>query len=64
MNHVEPALMSVKTAAMRLSCSEEAIRTWLRQRSFQRIKVGSPTRIKSQEVDACIRLGLQPQETY
>lgn len=57
-------LVSVKDAASRLSCSEDAIRTWLKQRKFRRVKVGRLTRIRMQEVDACIRLGLQPQETY
>ena len=52
--------MSVKTAGTRLLCTEDAIRTW--EGKFQRVKVGSSTRIRTQDVDACIRLGLQPQE--
>jgi len=63
MNHTEPALVSVKEAASRLSCSEDAIWKWLKEGKFQRIKMGRLTRIRTQDLDACIRLGLQPQET-
>lgn len=63
MEYSGPALVSVKEAASRLSCSEDAIWKWLKKGKFQRIKVGRLTRIRSQDLDACIRLGLQPQET-
>ncbi len=56
-------LVSVQQAAARLSCSEGAIRKWLTQGKLQRVKVGKLTRIRTQDLDACIRLGLQPQET-
>ena len=56
-------LISVKDAATRLSCSTAAIRKWIQQGKFQRVKVGRLTRIRTQDLDACIRLGLQPQET-
>lgn len=55
-------LVSVKQAAARLSCSEGAIRKWLTQRKLQRVKVGRLIRIRTQDLDACVRLGLQPQE--
>lgn len=55
-------LVSVKQAASRLSCSEGAIRKWMTQGKIQRVKVGRLTRIRTQDLDACIRLGLQPQE--
>ena len=56
-------LLSVKEAALRLGCSEAAIWQWIHQGKFQRVKVGSATRIRVQDVEACIRLGLKPQET-
>jgi excisionase family DNA binding protein len=60
MNHSEPALVSVKEAAVQLSCSEAAIWKWIQQGKFQRVKVGRLTRIRTQDLDACVRLGLQP----
>jgi excisionase family DNA binding protein len=53
-------LISVNEAAARLSCSEDAIWKWLRQNRLQRIKIGRLTRIREQDLEACIRLGLQP----
>jgi excisionase family DNA binding protein len=58
------SLVSVKHAAARLSCSEAAIRKWLTQGKLQRVKVGKLTRIRTQDLDACVRLGLHPQETH
>jgi excisionase family DNA binding protein len=64
MNHTEPSLVSVKDAASRLSCSDAAIWKWIQQGKIQRVKVGRLTRIRTQDLDACVRLGLQPQETH
>lgn len=57
-------LESVKDAASRLSCSEAAIWKWIQQGTFQRVKVGRLTRLRTQDLDACIRLGLQPKKAY
>lgn len=54
-------LISVKEAAVRLACSEASIWTWLQEKRLQKVKVGRLTRIKEQDVDAVIRLGLQPK---
>ena len=54
-------LISVKEAAARLSCSEASIWTWLQEKRLQKVKIGRLTRIKEQDVDAVIRLGLQPK---
>jgi excisionase family DNA binding protein len=53
-------LISVKDAAFRLSCSEASIWKWIQQKRLQKVKVGRLTRIREQDLEACIRLGLQP----
>lgn len=54
-------LISVKEAAVRLSCSEASIWKWIQERRLQKVKIGRLTRLKEQDVDAVIRLGLQPK---
>jgi excisionase family DNA binding protein len=53
-------LISVKEAAARLSCAEASIWKWLGQGKLQRVKVGRLTRIREQDIESIIRLGLQP----
>ena len=55
-------LLSIPEAAKHLSCSEAAIRKWLYQGRLQRGKVGRLTRIRKQDLEALIRLGLREQE--
>ncbi|ULA61623.1 MAG: HTH17 domain-containing protein [Nitrospira sp.] len=52
-------LVSVKEAAVQLACCEASIWKFLRQGGLQRVKIGRMTRIRQQDLDACIRLGLQ-----
>lgn len=52
-------LVSVKEAASRLSCSEDAVWKWLKEGKLQRVKLGRATRIREQDLEAIIRLGLQ-----
>ena len=54
-------LMSVKEAAAKLSCSGAAVWKWIQQRRLHKVKVGRLTRIKEQDIDAVIRLGLSPK---
>ncbi len=54
-------LISVKEAAVRLSCSEASVWTWIQEKRLQKVKVGRLTRLKEQDIDAVIRLGLQPK---
>ena len=54
-------LISVKEAPVRLSCSEASIWKWIQQKRLQKVKSGRLTRIKEQDVDAVIRLGLGPK---
>jgi excisionase family DNA binding protein len=53
-------LISVKEAAARLSCSNAAVWKWLAEGRLQRVKVGRLARIRKQDVESVIRLGLQP----
>ena len=52
-------LVSVKEAAARFSCGEALIWKLLRLGKLQRVKVGRLTRIREQDVESIIRLGLQ-----
>ena len=54
-------LISVKEAAVRLSCSEASIWKWLQNKQLQKVKIGRLTRLKEQDVAAVIRLGLGPK---
>ena len=55
---MERALVSVKEAAMQLSCCEASIWKFLRLGRLQRVKIGRLTRIRQQDLDSCVRLGL------
>lgn len=57
-------LIGVKEAAARLGCSTESIWKFLRLGKLQRVKVGRLTRIREQDIEACIRLGLQPEAGF
>lgn len=54
-------LISVKQAAEKLACSEASIWKWIQDKRLQKVKIGRLTRLKEQDVDAIIRLGLQPK---
>lgn len=55
-------LISVKESANRLGCTEAAVRKWLHQRKIERVKLGRLTRIRQADVDAIIRVGVQPAQ--
>ncbi len=52
-------LISVKDAAARLGCSPESIWKSLRLGRLPRVKIGRMTQIREQDLEACIRVGLQ-----
>ena len=52
-------LISIKDTAKRLSCSEAAIRKWIQHGRLPCVKVGRLTRIREQDLEALVRLGLQ-----
>lgn len=54
-------LISVKEAATRLACCEHSIWKLLRLGKLQRVKIGRSTRIREHDIDAVVRLGLQPK---
>lgn len=54
-------LISVKEAATGLSCSEASIWKWIQDKRLQKVKIGRLTRLKEQDIDAIIRLGLSPK---
>jgi len=53
-------LFSIKDAAKFLGCSEAMLRKWLHQRKLPNVKVGRLTRIRQSDLEAWVRLGLQP----
>ena len=53
-------LVTVKEAAARLACSEIALRKWLSEGTLPFVKVGRLTRIRQSDIEAWMRLGLQP----
>jgi excisionase family DNA binding protein len=57
---MDDRLFSVKEAAARLACSEAMLRKWLCYGKLPYIKVGRLTRIRQQDLEAWVRLGLQP----
>jgi len=53
-------LLSIKDAAGSLACSEAMLRKWIHQGKLPRVKVGRLTRIRQSDIEAWVRLGLQP----
>lgn len=53
-------LLSVKEAAKQLACSEALLRKWLYQGKLPHVKVGRLTRIRQSDLEAWVRVGLQP----
>ncbi len=53
-------LLSVKQSAKALACSEALLRKWLHQGKLPHVKVGRLTRIRQSDLEAWLRLGLQP----
>jgi len=51
-------LLSIKDAASRLACSEAMLRKWIHLGKLPTVKVGRLTRIRQQDVEAWVRLGL------
>ena len=51
-------LVTVKDAAIQLSCSEAAIRKWIYQGKLPRVKVGRLTRLRQRDIDSLINDGL------
>ena len=57
------ALLSVKEAAKLLACSEAMLRKWMYRGRLPRVKIGRLTRIRQSDLEALVRLGLQPGQT-
>ena len=55
-------LVTVKDAAIQLSCSEAAIRKWIYQGKLPRVKVGRLTRLRQRDIDSLINDGLERRE--
>ncbi len=53
-------LLSIKDAAGFLACSEAMLRKWIHQGKLPRVKVGRLTRIRQSDIEAWVRVGLQP----
>ena len=53
-------LLSIREAAKFLACSEALLRKWIYQRKLPYVKVGRLTRIRQSDLEAWLRLGLQP----
>ena len=53
-------LLSIKDAAGSLACSEAMLRKWIHQGKLPRVKVGRLTRIRQSDIEAWVRVGLQP----
>ena len=51
-------LLTVKQAAVTLSCSEAAIRKWIYQRRLPAVKIGRLTRLKGSDLEALLVKGL------
>lgn len=54
-------LISIKESAARLSCSEALLWKMIQQKRLQKVKIGRLTRIKEQDIESIIRLGLSPK---
>ncbi len=53
-------LLSVKEAAEHLGCSEALLRKWIYAGKLPTVKVGRLTRIRQSDIEAWVRVGLQP----
>lgn len=53
-------LLSVREAAKFLACSEALLRKWLHQDKLPHVKVGRLTRVRQSDLEAWLRVGLQP----
>ncbi len=53
-------LLSLKDAAKRLACTEAMLRKWVHEGKLPYVKVGRLTRIRQSDLEAWLRLGLQP----
>jgi excisionase family DNA binding protein len=54
-------LFSVKDAATRLACSEAMLLKWMYRGKLPFVKVGCLSRLREQDLDAWVRLGLAPR---
>ncbi len=53
-------LLSLKQSAKALACSEAMLRQWIHQGQLPTVKVGRLTRIRQSDIEAWVRVGLQP----
>jgi len=53
-------LLSMKEAAKCLACTEAMLRKWAYLRRLPTVKVGRLTRIRRSDLEAWLRVGLQP----
>ena len=51
-------LLSIKDAASRLACSEAMLRKWMHRGWLPYVKVGRLSRIREQDLEAWVRLGM------
>jgi excisionase family DNA binding protein len=52
-------LLTVKEAALLLSCSQAAVRKWVYQRRFPVVKVGRLVRVRPADLEATVAKGLR-----
>jgi excisionase family DNA binding protein len=55
-------LLSIKQAAQYLACSEAMLRKWVHQRKLPVVKIGRLTRIRLDDLQAWVRLGLREKK--
>ena len=53
-------LFSVRESAKFLGCSEAFLRKWLHRGRLPHVKVGRLTRVRRSDLEAWLRVGLQP----
>jgi len=55
-------LLSIKEVAQYLGCSRAMLKKWILHGKLPTVKVGRLTRIRQADVQAWVRLGLQPMK--
>ena len=56
-------LVSVREIAHQLGCSESCVWKWVARRVLPSVKVGTLRRIREQDLDALVRLGMEGSGT-
>jgi excisionase family DNA binding protein len=55
-------LLSIKEVAERLSCSEAMLKKWIAKGRIPTVRVGRLRRIRQQDLEAWVRLGLHAEK--